>query len=904
MMYGNMNNNNDESCSTRDRYDVNKIPETFFKDQTIKTNVTDTIELIEHQHQSNANINVVYQNFVDTIITEMDRKLPVKSIKCVNDINKQSKSRYKPYWCQDLQNAWDNKVKSEKKWLKCNGPSKKVLKAKFCENRKVFDRLLKKAKRMYQKQQQKQLSTMFEEDKTMFWRKLGKFGMGDNRKQYIPWGVKDFQGNILTEKDLVLDQWKRDFDEIYNDTRMDAGFDEEHLQQVEQELLNVGGIAQDHNADISLLNEPITLAEVKDAVTKAKLRKATGVDDIPAEVLKNDSCIQMLHKLIQWCFDKGIVPDEWNRGIICPIPKSSSNDPYVPTNYRGITLISVPCKIYCSILNKRLSNWLELNNILADEQNGFRRNRGCMDHLYSLQSVINYQKSKKKSAYICYIDAKKAFDSVNRSCLWYKIIRAGVNGKILSAMQSLYDNVQCAIRINGVLSSWFSVNNGVKQGCLLSPTLFAVYVNDLAKMINELNCGIVMGDSEISILLFADDIAFVSDSEIGMQQMLNCLHQWCMKWRLVLNMDKTKVVHYRNSNCQMSEYVFKFGDSIIEYADKYKYLGLWLEQHLDFKYTVSQVAASASRALGGLISKFHQFGGMNYETFTHLYKSLVSPVLNYGAGIWGTSKYQCLNTVQNKACRFYLGVGKYAANNATRGDMGWTLQYHNQCVEVFRLWGRIKSFSDERQCKMIHNFCNVLKSKITWEYKVKKLMSKLDKEVNLEDENITKSWLMAFKNELSTSDQIAWYNDLFNDKNCINGNKLRLYRTHKTRLNPETYVTNPHVTRYERSVMSKLRSGSLPLAVETGRYTKKPLCDRICTLCSSHNIENEIHFVIDCLFYEDLRYTMMNELSKQYPDFKDLPSLAKYCIIMCDVNCIKMICQTICCMYNRRKIHI
>ena len=139
------------------------------------------------------------------------------------------------------------------------------------------------------------------------------------------------------------------------------------------------------NIETDSLNEQISIEEVKKAVLNAKMRKASGIDEIPAEVLKNDLCIGMLHRIISLCFQHGIVPRAWKRGIVQPLPKSG--DMLLPGNYRGITLISVPCKIYCQILNTRLAKWLEEKGILVDQQNGFRKDRSCLDHQFALYNI-------------------------------------------------------------------------------------------------------------------------------------------------------------------------------------------------------------------------------------------------------------------------------------------------------------------------------------------------------------------------------------------------------------------------------------------------------------------------------------------------------------------------------------
>jgi hypothetical protein len=273
------------------------------------------------------------------------------------------------------------------------------------------------------------------------------------------------------------------------------------------------------------LDEPISLEEVQQGVKRAKLHKATGPDQIPSEALKNNACIPVLHNLINQAFKHGIVPSAWNQAIIVPFPKGSSKDPRVPLNYRGISLLNTTCKIYSDILNKRLVAFLEENELLANEQNGFRTKRSCLDHIYTLDRIIQNRKSSRLSTYVCFIDATKAFDSVNRDCLWFKMLQIGISGKFLAAIKSLYKDIQCAVRVNGILSDYFSVNNGVKQGCVLSPTLFSIYVDDLVNNVKQCECGVKVMDDEISILLFADDIAIIAPTEEKLQRLLNCVTQ-------------------------------------------------------------------------------------------------------------------------------------------------------------------------------------------------------------------------------------------------------------------------------------------------------------------------------------------------------------------------------------------
>ena len=132
------------------------------------------------------------------------------------------------------------------------------------------------------------------------------------------------------------------------------------------------------------LNASITTQEVKKAIISSKNGKSAGPDKLPYKVLKNDPIIDALHKFYVLCFSTGKVPEEWLRATISPIPKSAQLDKCEPLNYSGISLLCTSAKIYSSILNSRVMAYLENNNLLVKEQNGFRINRACNDHVFLL----------------------------------------------------------------------------------------------------------------------------------------------------------------------------------------------------------------------------------------------------------------------------------------------------------------------------------------------------------------------------------------------------------------------------------------------------------------------------------------------------------------------------------------
>ena len=139
------------------------------------------------------------------------------------------------------------------------------------------------------------------------------------------------------------------------------------------------------------LNSDITKVEVNCAIKSVKSGKAVGIDNIPNEVLKCQNISNVLLALFNTCFHYGMVPNSWSETLISPIAKPGK-DLRVPTNCRGISLISTVSKLFSNVLNSRLLHFIDTNNILCEEQNGFRKMRSCIEHIYTLSTIIKMKK--------------------------------------------------------------------------------------------------------------------------------------------------------------------------------------------------------------------------------------------------------------------------------------------------------------------------------------------------------------------------------------------------------------------------------------------------------------------------------------------------------------------------------
>ena len=247
---------------------------------------------------------------------------------------------------------------------------------------------------------------------------------------------------------------------------------------------------------------------------------------------------------------------------------------------------------------------------------------------------------------------------------------------------------------------------GLRQGCPLSPLLFNCFINDVALKIKAVGKGISIDDNErICILLYADDIVLIGENETDLQTMLNELSNWCEDNRMAINNSKSKVVHYRPDSVPRSSFSFSCCSSNIEIVDRYVYLGLTIQEHMDWNITAIVVTQSANRALGLLIAKSKSLGGMPYDIYTKLFDSLVWPVIAYGAAVCGTRQFSCIDAVQLKAQRYFLGTGKYTPSAAVAGDMGWIPTFIKRYKCVCNQWTRYVNMPDDRVNKRIFNFC-------------------------------------------------------------------------------------------------------------------------------------------------------------------------------------------------------
>jgi len=272
-------------------------------------------------------------------------------------------------------------------------------------------------------------------------------------------------------------------------------------------------------------------------------------------------------KFLKTVWREGRMPEEWKEGIVIPLYKKG--DRMDLNNYRGITLSDVAGKVVGKVVNRRLEAWFR--DLLAEEQAGIWKGRGCVDQGYTLAQVVLKRLEKQKETYLCFVDLRKAYDSVWREGLFQKLETDGVPQKLVRLVRMWYETVRAKVRVNDVESEWFETKVGVKQGDTLSPLLFNIFINGIVEKVKSRGGGARVGDQKISILLFADDMVLLAESEEELKDLMAAVEEYCKEWHLEVNVDKTKVMVTSKEGDKSAKVVYEQAE--LECVKSYTYLG-------------------------------------------------------------------------------------------------------------------------------------------------------------------------------------------------------------------------------------------------------------------------------------------------------------------------------------------
>ena len=334
---------------------------------------------------------------------------------------------------------------------------------------------------------------------------LEKSAENSDKKHF--WQCLKSMDDTQKEKDIPLiseERWLNYFRSLHS---------EKPLNPTQQSIINDLTYLESRKDQMASLDYFITENEIVTAAKRMKNNKSSFSDKIKNEMIKASLQDMMLVylKLLNSILISGKMPETWCRGLITPIYKSGDRSD--PSNYRGICVSSCLGKLFCTILNQRLLKHVNSCNVLHNSQIGFLPNNRTADHVLTIRTLVDkYVHNHNEKIYACFVDFKKAFDSIWHVGLLYKLLQINVGGCFYNLIKSLYSNSTCSIKLGQNQTRPFQYARGVRQGCILSPLLFNLLINNIPFSFEETLSDpfVLPNGAKLNSLLYADDLVILS----------------------------------------------------------------------------------------------------------------------------------------------------------------------------------------------------------------------------------------------------------------------------------------------------------------------------------------------------------------------------------------------------------
>ena len=373
---------------------------------------------------------------------------------------------------------------------------------------------------------------------------------------------------------------------------------------------------------------PPDLPSILAAISRLKLGRSPGPDGISAEMLvvANDIIASFIHRLFECIWQSGNVPQIFKDANIIPVYKNKGSK-HVCGNYRPISLLSVVGKLFASMLLEHCQETFLASRI--PEQSGFTPGRSTVDAILTIRLLADIHRLYKRPLYLGYVDIKAAFDSVDRSALWAGLASLNLPSPLGDLISELHNGTSSCVSINGELSNKFNSLSGVRQGCILAPSLFCLVMDIVLKASNPSTTFI--GGSPFSHGAYADDVAFIDTSIDSLCGSLTRFQTEAAKFGLNISWTKTKIQNISCSSALMAP--IAINDNSVEVVNQFNYLGCMFTSGSGSHEEIIRRIALAGSALNNLSEVWKQ-KRLSNRLKARLFNSLVVPILLYGSETW------------------------------------------------------------------------------------------------------------------------------------------------------------------------------------------------------------------------------------------------------------------------------
>ena len=574
-------------------------------------------------------------------------------------------TRHQPDWFREslgeLQPLLKVRNEAYSRWL---GTRKQVDLTKFREARGEARRAVRRAKNAWFLEKAEEVERGRFGGK-MVWKCIRDMQRG--RRGLLPTRVvtiHDAEGVPCVSTSAQHQRWRQHFTKVLN---IQSEFDRREIELVSQ-----------REVDESLGSVPNSI-DVRKALCKLKNGKAAGSSGILPEMLKvgrkHEDFVGMLTELVNEVWQERRVPQEWVDAILVPIPKKGNL--HLCDNWRGIALLDVVGKLVARILQGRLQSLAERE--LPESQCGFRRGRGCTDMIFVVRQLAEKAVEHHTKQFFVFVDLRKAYDSVPREAMWRVLKKLGVPEVLVEIVKSFHTDMQARVRVDGELLDDIEVNNGLRQGCTMAPTLFNLYACAVAERWMERVREVESAGTQILYKLdqklfrrstrkasevclhkgeFADDVVLMTRSREAAAAALRAYMEVTRAFGMTVSIPKTKFMVVGSAVSEEEKLAIAVDGGVIEWVSEFPYLGSLIADSSRIDKEVEKRIASASKAFGALRQAVFKDAHLSVKTKRQVYKACVLSVLLYGSECWVPLRRHLkkLNAFHHRCVRTVLGI--------------------------------------------------------------------------------------------------------------------------------------------------------------------------------------------------------------------------------------------------------